>query len=848
VSAIHRFGRFELHAREEILLADGQPVALGRCAVRLLLALVEQPGRVVCKSELLDRVWPGRVVVENNIQVQVSVLRKLLGTNAIATVPGRGYRFLPPADEGGTGSAAHAPSRAARALPALVAPPLGRDGELAELLHLLGNCRKVTLSGSPGIGKTLLALTCAHAMQDRLRDGAAWVDLASLGDPALVGGAVAQALGVPAFDGSLQPPVDALAPLELLLVLDNAEHLLDAVAAMVQAVIARAPGVRVLVTSQAMLRVDGERVFRLGGLAVPEEGCSPARALEHPALALLVEHAQAADRRFRIDERNVGELVRICRRLDGVPLALRLAAARLPQFGAQGVSARLDKDALSLLCNERRDAGPRQQAVAAAICWSHTLLVPAEQRVLRRLSVFAGGFTLELARAVASEDEGLGPAAIDDLVGALVERSLVESDGQERPRYRLLESVRQFAQARLDQHAERAAVERRHAQALADAMDDAYEAWWCSPDDAWRQRHAPDLDNVRAALDACARRLCDTALLCRLVGAASVLFLVLGLAAEGRRYGASAEPLLAGEPPSPALARFWLERSRLHWGISNDAMAAYARRAEALCRAIGDTRGLFLALRCCAGCPSLPMDQRERALAELTALEQPEWPPRLRAQRMLAEAGVAKAAGRLEAAAGAFESLVVFAGDTGLESMASAAASGLAAVKFALGDDDAALAWSRRLLADGGPRSDNFVLHALATAAAACLACGRIDDGRAAVAEFLQRARRRDWEWLGLHGDLLALLAACEGRIDAACRLAGFADAVWNGLGEREPESCRMNRLVRTRVDDAGMPSAEQARWRALGMGLSAESVASLALARDREAAGPRPSAGRGSG
>ena len=350
---------------------------------------------------------------------------------------------------------------------------LGRVDDLAALDGLLVQQRLVTVLGPGGIGKTSLAMATAQARRGAQRDGAAWVDLAPVSQAAMIATAVAQALHLPV--GQSENPLPALIAglksLQVLLVLDNAEHLIDAVAHLADAIVRDTPGVRLLVTSQAALKVDAERVFRLGALAIPDVGTSAAEAMHCGAVAVFVDQAQAADRRFELDANNVATVIALCRQLDGLALALKLAAARLPLLGLHGLEARL-AERFKLLGGGSRSAPTRQQTLRAALDWSHGLLTAHEQIVFRRLGVFVGGFTLELAGAVA-RDDSMDEWAVIDTLAALVERSLVMADGGDPPRYRLLESAREYALLRLAESAELPDMQRRHAQATLALFEQA---------------------------------------------------------------------------------------------------------------------------------------------------------------------------------------------------------------------------------------------------------------------------------------------------------------------------------------------------------------------------------------
>ena len=477
---VYRFNHYRLLPAQRQLLEAERPVKLGSRAFDMLVVLVECRERTVDKHELMDRVWPRVVVEENNLQVHVVALRKLLGHAAISTVPGRGYRFTLPVQVEGEAEAAVAPAAAQQPPatlsgrpPAQASPLLGRDDDLQALRHLLSEHRLVTVAGAGGIGKTRLAHGVASALCDAQDDGVWWVELAGLNDPALVPAAVASALGLatPGAGDATQAVLQALQGKTALLVLDNAEHLLEGVAAFVGTLGDRLGGLRLLVTSQEVLRTAGEQVFRPGPLALPA-GDDLVAARASGAVALFVARARQANPRFELDDGNRAAVVDICRRLDGIPLAIELAAARVPLLGVDGLRARLD-ERFQVLTAGARAVMRRHQTLRAALEWSHALLDASEQVVFRRLGVFAGGFTLEAAQDVV-EDERLDRWDVLEHLGALVDKSLVAAEGETLPRYRLLETTRLYALERLADAGETETLLHRHAQAcveLAEAQD-----------------------------------------------------------------------------------------------------------------------------------------------------------------------------------------------------------------------------------------------------------------------------------------------------------------------------------------------------------------------------------------
>ena len=499
---------------QRTLFADGEPAKLGARAFDVLAALIERRDRLVSKNELLEVVWPHLVVEENNLQVQIWALRKLLGPDVIATVPGRGYKFtavLEGATEavqaqaaGGTAPsvpvAAHTPTN----LPAELAPLYGRDTDVQAVQRLVLEHRLVTIAGAGGIGKTRVGQAVAHALREDYAGGVWLIELAPLADPALVAASVAQVLGhqLRSTDAPLDELVTLLESQRLLLVIDNCEHLVEAASQLAQALLDKAPRVHMLVTSQEPLRLPDERLYRLGTLGVPAEGepVDAAQALEHGAVRLFVERAQALDPRFALDERNVQAVIDICRRLDGLALAIEMAAARVPALGVQGVRERLG-ERLRMLTAGSRIALRRHQTLRAALDWSHGLLEPQDQVVFRRLGVFSGGCTIEAVQQVAS-DEQLDEWAVLDAIGRLVDKSLIVADGDDRPRYRMLESARAYALEKLAAAQETDALARRHASyyaAYAERISDALFAAG-GTEDGFIAARAAEFDNLRAAL------------------------------------------------------------------------------------------------------------------------------------------------------------------------------------------------------------------------------------------------------------------------------------------------------------------------------------------------------------
>jgi non-specific serine/threonine protein kinase len=468
VTAAYRFGSFELQPAQRRLLADGgRAVALGARAFDVLLVLVEHAGQLVPKSQLLELVWPGVVVEENNLQVQVSALRRILGQQAIATIPGRGYRFtLSLADTKADGSPA--PDVPKHNLPQPLTSFVGHESDLTQYAQMLEQTRLLTLTGIGGCGKTRLAIKLAEMILPSFQDGVCFVDLASVAEPERVSLAVATTLQIgEEADKAIEETLTRhLAPRQLLLVLDNCEHLIGACAALVELLLKAAPGMRALATSREGLGVAGELTVSVRSLSSPPAGSAIAveTVAQFEAVRLFVDRARHVAPEFMLNATNAPAIMEICRRLDGIPLALELAAARLRLLSPEQIRAKLH-DRFRLLTSSSR-AMSRHQTLLATLQWSYEQLVPDEQEWLQRLSVFAGGWTLDAAAAVAGE--GCDELAALERLERLVDKSLVLVDRtRDEPRYSMLETVRQYAHERLTSDESIALRERHFAHFLA---------------------------------------------------------------------------------------------------------------------------------------------------------------------------------------------------------------------------------------------------------------------------------------------------------------------------------------------------------------------------------------------
>jgi predicted ATPase/DNA-binding winged helix-turn-helix (wHTH) protein len=497
-----RFGPFELSIGTRLLTNGAKVVPLGARAMDLLIVLVEQANKVVGRRTLLERIWPMRGAEQVSLRVHISALRKALdqsdpGRRYITNVPGRGYSFIVPVTSlSPTASGDLKPSSRSR-LPARLMRMLGRRDALTAIQMKLAEQRFVTIVGPGGIGKTTVAVAVAHEMSATFNGHIHFVDLGALGAASLVAPAVAAALGISVQTSNVVPAlIDRLQERPTLVIIDCCEHLVDGASALAEELIRRVPTLHLLATSREAMRVEGEHVHELLALACPPEDSNllAEDALQYPAVQLLVDRVRAVRSDFELGDADASVAAGICRRLDGIPLAIELAAGRVDIFGLSKTASLLD-DRLNLSWVGRRTALPRHQTLNAALEWSYDLLGEAEKRVLSRLSVFAGGFTFEAAVAVVA-DETIDETNVSDCLWELRSKSMIAVRGQEG-RLRLLDTTLAFASRRLAESDEENRCRRRHALYFCDLFKQG-----ASTDEHERLKAFGDeVDNLRTALN-----------------------------------------------------------------------------------------------------------------------------------------------------------------------------------------------------------------------------------------------------------------------------------------------------------------------------------------------------------
>lgn len=544
------FGPFILVAGERLLLKGGAPVELGGRALDILITLASHPNQVIGKKDLLARVWPDITVEEGSLRFHVANLRKALGDGRdgaryIETLTGRGYCFVAPISKTGDGADAHREAAASfpqANLPGRLMRMVGRTDDARMIAARLTATRFVTIVGTGGVGKTTVAVAVGNDLIEAFAGAVHFVDLGALSDPHLLTTTIASMLALPVHSDDATPSLVAyLADKRILLILDTCEHVIEAAAALAARVFAAAPQAHILATSREALRVEGEHVYRLAPLACPpnDHGLGAPLVHSYPATRLFFERASASSAQLDLRDADAAIVTDICRKLDGVPLAIELAAGRVEGYGLQKTAALLDQR-LTLPWPGQRTAPPRQKTLQATLDWSYGLLSEFERAVLRRLAVFVGHFTIEAALAVvahARTDQTLVFGAIDSLVA----KSMVAT----RPagammRYRLLDTTRAYALQIGVDDTELADLALRHATYYLHWLEETGAEWPTLANAAQRSLHLAGLANVRAALEWGLGPDGNTQIGIRLAAAAAPVFLAMSLLTECHRWSEQA--------------------------------------------------------------------------------------------------------------------------------------------------------------------------------------------------------------------------------------------------------------------------------------------------------------------
>lgn len=502
------FGPFRLFAKTRLLEKDGAPVHLGGRALDILVFLAERAGEVVDKRELIRRVWADVNVDEGSLRFHITTLRKALGdpgegSRYVVNVPGRGYCFTAALLRAAPSeNRTSLPVASPRSLPSPLAKMIGRDDAVQRISAELVLHRFVTIVGPGGIGKTSVALAVAHGELPAFDGQVCFVDFGALRETRLVAGTIAAALGLTVnSDDPVPGLLTFLRNRRMLMVFDSCEHILDDLAPLAERIVREAGELHILATSRESFRAEGERVHRLFPLDCPpqRDGLGIADILAYPATQLFVERIAESLSEFELSEEDAPLVADICRRLDGIALAIELAAGRVNAYGIAGTASLLDSR-FSLLWRGRRTAVPRHHTLSAALAWSYDLLPATESATLRGLSAFVGPFTLEAALAVAS-CQGIGEAEAAEAISNLLSKSLIAtSPAERRLRYRLLDTTRAFVAEKLVENGEADRVARAHAEYFRDFLRDIALKSTGMQSAGGFLPYADHLPNVRAAL------------------------------------------------------------------------------------------------------------------------------------------------------------------------------------------------------------------------------------------------------------------------------------------------------------------------------------------------------------
>ena len=858
-----RFGEFELDIPDARLRRSGTVVDLPPKSFELLVCLVRRPQTLVPKDDLLDIVWGRRFVSEGAIKTVVSELRAALGDDAkaprwIETVPRRGYRFIGDviAEQAPTPAAASAaepvPGPLSKAAAGLASPApdgnlpppgpalFGRDDDIAALCEQVDSTPLLTLTGPGGVGKTRLALAVARARQGRHAGGVWWLPLAPLApattDSGILRSALARALRIaPLGTGSDAELVRAIGGQPLLLVLDNAEHLLDVLAPWLADWAPHLPGLRLLITSREPLQLPGEQVWRVAPLPVPAGGedSTAADMAGNPALRLLVTRIGARLQGFTPGPAQQQALAKICRSLDGLPLALELGAARVPVLGVHGLAEQLEDDAaghrLQLLTQGARTALPHQRTLRATLDWSHALLTPTEQRVLRRLAVFRGGFTAATARAVATAP-GEDPWTTLDALATLGDKSMLVAAAPDAPdaRIGMLESVREYALEQLESSGEADATAQRHLLAMVALFTEAEAEALDVPQLPWLAPLEPELENLRSALrwaEAHADDPTVTDARLDLVAASARYFQRMALSAEGARFCLAVRA--SAETHRDPLRRAGIDLAvgtlcRFTPMLTAEEHLALARRAVQTFEDHGDTPRAHYA-HYLAWALALEVGEhvaRAHHVDRMYELVQPSWGPMRTRLMRSAWAQDQRLLGHADTFLQACREDLALLRDLEAQAESWIAAHTLMLAEHDLGEVDRALAIGQSAIdeirAAGRLRGQTqlLVMHTAMRADA-----GDVAGTRAALADAvptLGTMQITELLWLAM-----AWLAWHEGRGADAARLLGWFDSPVRGCGAYGPRTFTRRSIARlSALLDTALGAREHEDLQATGAAL----------------------------
>jgi predicted ATPase len=790
----YRFGEFRLYPAQRLLLRGDEKLDVSQVAFSFILFMIENPGRRLTKKEVSIGVWAKADAGDTTLGTYSAVFRSLFGTESLITLNSQSLQCtlvvervsgLPPELLPSSGA------RPSNTLPPRSASRIGREGELAQAAADISRARLLTIVGPGGIGKSWLARELGWRISDNYPDGLHLVDLAPVKDAAGVASATAKALGI-ALRGA-KAPIEVIATSirdrgPVLLIFDSCEYVAAAAGAFIAALQERARNLSVLATSQQILNLSDGLILRLEPLAMPD------------AVTLFVERVRAIDRRFKHDDGNAAGVTEICRRVGCIPHALELAAGRVRSLGIEGVRTGLKGDErFRMLDKAPLTAVGRQQTLLATVDWSHGLLDAADQKIFRRLTCFSGSFSREAAVAVAGAD-GATRWDIIDALGRLVDKSLLEFEDGEQPRYHFLETLQQYGAKKLEEHGEADTIAELHIGYFEALFDPADEAWETTPDAEWVRKYQLEIDNVRLALDRALERPERTQKGIALCGATGRLWYMLSLVPEGRQYCEKFIALIDGDTPAAHAARL-LKRAAMLWRFADRPRAvALLERAAALYRQIEDRPNLGSVLGLVGGDyfhlgrhaeAKIALDEAKVSLSGTNRIKS-------RINFMTDLGSFALSRNDPEEARRHFTAVRDLARQAKDGLRENNALINLGEALFRLGAADEAIESARE--AASGLRAagqNSFLARALTNLAGYEALGGDHVGSRTSAEEALSLLIEEGGHWARLCLQGWALIAALEGRYPEAAQLNGFVDAGYRRTGEiREPTEQRIYDLV----------------------------------------------------
>ena len=843
---LYEIGPLQLDPEARVLTHAGAALPLGARGIAVLTALVSRADEYVQKSVILDAAWPGLVVEEANLAVQVSAIRRALavvpgGDGWIETLARRGYRFVGPVKEIAARSVAPLLANRKRTnLPESLTSFVGRERELAEIKQKLPTTRLMTLTGIGGLGKTRLAQQAAAETLDAYRDGVWFVDLAPVADPALVPSALARVLQVKEVAGQplLTVLCNHLRTRETLLILDNCEHVLDACARMTEALLRDAARVTVMATSREALHLPGECAYPLGTLPLPDPTADAKSIARSDSVQLFTERARQHRPRLDLEPERARVVAEICVRLDGIPLALELAAARVAVLPVEQI-LRLLTERFRLLTRGDPDL-PRHQTLRAMLDWSYDLLDDTEKKLLVRLSVFAGGWTLDAATQVCSGEPITKDEVVYVLIG-LIEQSLVvaEEDGD---RYRMLETVRQYARDRLVGAGEQERWRDRHLAYFLELAEEAEPKLSGPEQRKWLERLEIEHDNLRSALTWAASGGAAVNGM-RLAGACWRFWLIRGYAREGLHWLSAMLAAVPAREPSSHRAEALTAAGTMARATSDLSKArTLYEQALSIWRELDGRRGIAAALgnlgmvSAAQGDMAAARTRHEESLAIWRELGD----QRGIARTLIALGNVIVSEGDELAAQSLYEQSLAIERELGDQRAIAVVLNNLGMMAYLRNDYSAARLLNEEALAIRRELGDRWgVANSLANLGTIAYQQGDHGTSRVLLTESL--AMRRDLaDSLGIAQSLEALagLAFALGRPEPGARLCGQAARLREEIGSPLPpsERGRYDREVASARASLGNEVAFDLAWQE-GRAMTLEQTIEYAL-QERSAAG----------